>query len=149
MRWSLRDCGVGFLLAIAGILAYGVANALLGRLYFAWFGSINHSPAAKDFFAHPSVLAIPYTLLSPFFEELIVRAYLMTELLELTGSSLLAVGCSTALQFSYHLYYGWLGALAISMVFLVFSIYYLRARRATPLIVAHGLVDIASLIQLW
>ena len=51
---------------------------------------------ARDFFAHPSVMAIPLALLNPFFEELLVRAYLMTEVMELTGS-LDTRGCSERL----------------------------------------------------
>jgi len=149
LRWSLRACSTGFFLAIAFMIASATANLLLRRLHLAWFGFIDNSPTAKDFFAHPSFMAIPFTLFNPFFEELIVRAYLMTELLELTGSSLLAVVCSTAVQFSYHLYYGWVGALSISTGFLVFSLYYLRARRATPVIVAHGFIDILGFIRLW
>jgi membrane protease YdiL (CAAX protease family) len=73
----------------------------------------------------------------------------MTDVLELTGSAMLAVVASTVLQFSYHLYYGWIGALSLSMGFLVSSLYYLRTRRATPIIVAHGIVDLAGLARLW
>jgi len=59
------------------------------------------------------VVVIPFSLLNPFFEELIVRAYLMTEIMDLTGSAMLAIATSVLLQASYHLYYGWFGALAL------------------------------------
>jgi len=95
------------------------------------------------------MMAIPVFLLNPFFEELIVRAYLMTEIGELTGSWILAAGLSTALQFSYHLYYGWEGALSLSFQFLVFSIYYANTRRAIPVILAHGFFDVIALLRLW
>jgi membrane protease YdiL (CAAX protease family) len=94
-------------------------------------------------------LAIPFSLLNPFFEELIVRAYLMTEVMELTGSSTLAVALSVGVQFSYHLYYGWVGAISLSFFFLVFALYYVRSSCALPVIVAHGFVDVYALLRLW
>jgi membrane protease YdiL (CAAX protease family) len=94
-------------------------------------------------------MALPFAFLNPFFEELIVRAYLMSELTELTGSRLLAVAISVLIQSSYHLYYGWEGAIALSFQFLVFAIYYARTRKAVPLIIAHGFFDVYWLIRLW
>ena len=106
-------------------------------------------PNSGDFFAHPSVLAIPFTLMNPFFEELLVRAYLMTEIVELTGSSALAIAVSVAVQTSYHLYYGWSGALSLAFLFLAFALYFARSRRALPVVVAHGVFDIYGLVRLW
>jgi membrane protease YdiL (CAAX protease family) len=74
------------------------------------YASVAKGPSARDFFAHPSVVAIPFSLLNPFFEELIVRAYLMSEVIDLAGSPAFAVALSVAVQFSYHLFYGWAGA---------------------------------------
>jgi Type II CAAX prenyl endopeptidase Rce1-like len=68
---------------------------------------------------------------NPFYEELIVRAYLMTELLDFTASPLLAIFASVAVQFSCHLYYGWLIGTGLSAGFLVFSCIICAA--ATPL----------------
>ena len=104
---------------------------------------------ARKIFGHPSVMAILYSLLNPFYEELIVRAYLMTEVKALTGSWMLSAALSVLIQFSYHLYYGWEGAIALSFLFLVFSIYYALTQKATPIIVAHGVFDIWGLIRLW
>lgn len=107
------------------------------------------SPAAKTFFGHPSLLvAFAFCLLNPFFEELIVRAYLMTEIIELTGSSALAVVLSVVVQFSYHLYYGWTGAASLCFQFLTFALYYARSRRALPIIMAHGFFDVFGMLRL-
>ena len=73
----------------------------------------------------------------------------MTEVKALTGSWILSAALSIALQSSYHLYYGWLGAITLSFQFLAFAIYYARTQRATPIIVAHGFFDIIALIRLW
>jgi membrane protease YdiL (CAAX protease family) len=87
-------------------------------------------------------------LLNPFFEELIVRAYLMTEIKALTGSTAMAVAVSVVLQASYHLYYGWFGALTVAFSFLVFAVYYARSGRAVPVIVAHAAFDIYGLVRM-
>ena len=132
-------------------MAYGLGYTLLQAMHHLAYGSvaIGPGPTANSLFAHPSVLAIPYTLLNPFVEELIVRAYLMTEVIELTGSSMLAVVFSVGVQFSYHLYYGWFGAISLSSLFLVFALYYKYARRALPVVVAHAFHDVYALSRLW
>ena len=148
-RWSLRDVGVGLLLTVLSYAAYAVGGGTIQFVHHLLYGSFAHHPSGKDFFAHPSVLFIPYTLLNPFFEELIVRAYLMTEVIELTGSSMLAVVLSVGVQSAYHLYYGWAGAASIAFFFLVLALYYVRTRRALPIIVAHAVSDVYALIRLW
>ncbi len=149
LRWLLQDVGVGLLVAGVSYVAYIFGSMVVHVVHYAIYGSLATSPTGKDFFAHPGVAVLPFAFLNPFFEELIVRAYLMTEVLDLTGSSLLAVGLSVAVQFSYHLYYGWAGAIALSFQFLILALYYARSRRALPIIVAHGFFDISALIRLW
>lgn len=147
LRWSIRDCVIGFPLYLAYLVAHGVAFSSLHAALSA-LGPVPPAPSPRAFFGHPSWMAVPYLFVNPFFEELIVRAYFMTELLDLTGSSLLAVLCSTALQFSYHLYYGWIRATGMAAGFLVFSLYYLRTRKATPIVAAHAVLDISALLRL-
>ncbi len=149
LRWSLKDLGVGLLVTGASFAAYLLGSTIVHLVHYWMYGSLAGGPSGRDLFAHPSVAFIPFCLLNPFFEELIVRAYLMTEVLDLTGSSILAVAFSVGVQFCYHLYYGWAGAISLSFQFLIFSLYYLRSRRALPIIVAHGLFDICALVRLW
>jgi membrane protease YdiL (CAAX protease family) len=87
--------------------------------------------------------------LNAFFEELIVRAYLMMEIKELTGSTVLAVMSSVVVQASYHLYYGWMGALSVAFMFLTLAIYFARSRQALPIVIAHEIFDLYALIRLW
>jgi membrane protease YdiL (CAAX protease family) len=149
LRWSLRDVAVGLLVAGVSYVAYGLGHTLVQAVHHLVYGFYSTGPTAKDFFAHPSVWALPFSLLNPFFEELIVRAYLMTEVIELTGSSVLAIALSVGVQFSYHLYYGWVGAISLSFLFLVSALYYVRSRRALPVIVAHEFFDVYALLRLW
>jgi membrane protease YdiL (CAAX protease family) len=149
LRWSLPDVGVGLLVAAVSYAAYGLGHTLVQTVHHLVYGSFATGPSAKDFFPLPSVMAIPWSLLNPFFEELIVRAYLMTEVIELTGSSTLAIALSVGVQFSYHLYYGWAGAISLSFLFLAWALYYARSRCALPVIVAHGFFDVYALLRLW
>ena len=93
-------------------------------------------------------MGIAFCLLNPFFEELVVRAYLMTEITELTGSTVWAFILSVVVQFSYHLYYGWAGAISLSFQFLVFALYYAHSRRALPVVLAHDFFDVYGMLRL-
>jgi len=81
-------------------------------------------------------------LLSAAEEELVVRAYMITEVLDLTGGVALAVLASTCFQGLYHLYQGGPSALRDAAAFLIYSIYYIRHRRATPLVLSHFLYNL-------
>jgi membrane protease YdiL (CAAX protease family) len=149
LRWSFREVGYGLVVTIAAYLAYAVGYSIVRSIHHALFPGAPSSATVQQLFGHVSFMAIPLFLLNPFFEELIVRAYLMTEVKDLTGSWTWSIVISTVVQFSYHLYYGWVGALSLSFQFLIFSIYYARTRRATPIVVAHGIFDVLGLVRLW
>lgn len=72
-------------------------------------------------------------------EELIVRAFLMTETAELSGSWALAVFLSVGFQTLYHLYQGTGSALMAAGSFFVSAVFYASTRRITPVILAHSL----------
>jgi membrane protease YdiL (CAAX protease family) len=83
------------------------------------------------------LLTVVSQLANAAYEELIVRAFLITEVVELTGQVPLAVLSSVCLQALYHLYQGGAGALVNAGGFLILSIYYVRYRRITPVLLAH------------
>ena len=88
-----------------------------------------------------------FMCVNPFFEELIVRAYTMSEVIDLGGSRTLAVIISVAVQMSYHLYQGLASVLSLTFLFAVFSIHYVRTRRIVPVILAHLCLDLFSLFR--
>lgn len=106
LRWSMLDAGAGLLLAAVAYVVYAVGYLCLSLLHRVIFASTAAGYSGREFFSHPGIMMIPFSLLNPFFEELIVRAYVMTEVIELTGSATLAVALSVGIQLSYHLYYG-------------------------------------------
>jgi membrane protease YdiL (CAAX protease family) len=94
-----------------------------------------------------SGLSIAFVCLNPFFEEAIVRGYLMTEIVELGGRGALAIVISVAAQMSYHLYQGFTNGIVLTTAFTVFSIYFWKTRRLAPVVLAHLCVDTYALIR--
>jgi membrane protease YdiL (CAAX protease family) len=90
-------------------------------------------------------LPVLYVLLNPFYEELLVRAFLISEMEAIYRGTALAVLASVALQTSYHLYQGLPMALSHIPAFLLFSLYFVRTRRILPVIFAHMLMDVSAL----
>ncbi|HEV2135310.1 MAG TPA: type II CAAX endopeptidase family protein [Terracidiphilus sp.] len=149
LRWSMRDVGMGLVVAIIAYITYAFGYTFVHFVHRAVLTHATGGVTAREMFTHLSVATIVAFLVNPFVEELIVRAYLMTEIGELTGSWTLAAAVSVAVQTSYHLYYGWVTALSLGFQFAIFAIYYARSRRATPIVVAHGIFDILGLIHVW
>ncbi len=75
-----------------------------------------------------------FTFVNPFFEELLVRAFLITEIEAIFANTNLAATMSIVLQTTYHLYQGIRSALALSSSFTLFTLYYVRKRRILPVI---------------
>jgi membrane protease YdiL (CAAX protease family) len=148
-RWSLRDAALGLPIALASYISYAISYYAIYYIHYAIYGAPIPQTPVVQIFGHLGYAAIPFVLVNPFFEELIVRAYLMTELIDLTGSSALAIAVSVALQFSYHLYYGWWNALSLAFQFLIFALFFAASRRALPIITAHALFDLYALLRLW
>lgn len=146
MRWSSRALVSGLLVTLLAYVSYYFGYSIIRFVAPAF--SLSTTGGHTYHHPYPSFAAIPFFLLNPFFEELIVRAYLMTEIGELTGSTVLAIALSVAVQTSYHLYYGWVGALSLGFEFLAFSVYYARTGRIVPVIVAHELFDLYAFVRL-
>ena len=148
LRWSFRGLGSGLLVALAALLFYGAGQFLLHLVAPGIYAPQHSSQVAHQLFGNPPLVAVPFYFLNPFFEELIVRAYLMTEVKALSGSWTLSAALSVLVQFSYHLYYGLGGAIALSFLFLAFATYYARTQKATPIILAHGIFDLLALVRM-
>jgi len=126
-------------------------DARLRNLTYFSYLMVGHGFQAWDnraalFGANVGVLPIFIVLLNPFFEELLVRAYLITEVESLFTSTSLAVMASVTLQTSYHLYQGVPNAISLSAGFLLFSLYFVRTRRILPIILAHLYLDVGAVL---
>jgi hypothetical protein len=78
-------------------------------------------------------------------EEVVVLAYLVTRLRQLSWSPARSIVASALLRGSYHLYQGWGGFAGNLAMGLVFGFLFLRwGRRTWPFVVAHTLLDIGA-----
>ena len=150
-RGLLAGLGLSLGFVAAGFLGYYLAYYSIQIAHFHYFGSYlsfssYHEPHESAGWGE-ALLYLLYLGLNPFFEESIVRGYLMTEILELSGSTTAAVLFSVAIQISYHTYQGSLAVAWLLSGFLVLAIYYARTRKLFPVIVAHAVLDI--LVGLW
>jgi membrane protease YdiL (CAAX protease family) len=103
------------------------------------------SPLQLDETGVPLFLNVSFSLLNAFYEELFVCAYVIAAW---RGSDIwTAIGISSIVRLSYHLYQG---PLAIAMIFpfgVLFAWYFAHQRRLAPIIIAHAVLDVIALSQ--
>lgn len=147
-RPSIKGAFIGLALAALGWLAYVVVLTVTQVIHKHYFGTyIVRANSALLFPKASWAVLLPFLLFNGFYEEAIVRAYLMTELSQLTASIGLAAAASIILQASYHTYQGWLAVSGLTATFAVFSIYYARSRRLFPIYIAHVVVDLFAVMS--
>ncbi|HET6840461.1 MAG TPA: type II CAAX endopeptidase family protein [Candidatus Angelobacter sp.] len=147
-QWTDLFKGLG-LFTVALIVMGVFASATRYLWFIATLQTISGSHNYPSFSSASLWLVLPFLLLNPFCEEVLVRGYLMTEIIDLRGSVILAMLISLVLQTSYHLYYGVFGALTVGSGLAVLVLYYGKSRRLMPVILAHCLWDLTALIPLW
>ncbi len=145
-KWS--DVGWAAVLASGGYLVYSlIFDVMYGSGLTMVEAQASGARVGRYLFGGSLfTLTLAFQFINPFFEELIVRAYLMTEVKQLTNSTAAAVVCSTALQTSYHLYQGVPRALATGCMFFVWSIYFAKTKRIMPIILAHLFFDVSAVV---
>jgi len=79
-------------------------------------------------------------------EEILVIGYLLRRLDQLGLSPARAIAISAVVRGSYHLYQGFGGFLGNAVMGVIFGLLYLRWKRVTPLIIAHGLIDTGAFV---
>ena len=79
-------------------------------------------------------------------EEVLVTGYLLIRLRRLGVRPVNAIAISATLRGSYHLYQGFGGFVGNAIMGVIFATLFLRWRRATPMIIAHTLIDAVAFI---
>lgn len=135
------DIPYGILLWVFSLCCYTLVSPTILSVCesLGWHRAEPYLPSARLGF---SAVAYVFIFLNPFFEEMIVRGFLISEVTALTGSSVVAVFVSVLLQVSYHIYQGVPYALSAGVTFLIFSIYYVRTKRIVAIITAHFIFDL-------
>jgi membrane protease YdiL (CAAX protease family) len=140
-----------FFHGIGLFVAAWVLSLLVGSVYSSsyrfWFGAAPQFKNVSQMFPiHLSTLWVTFVIVNGFYEEGIVRAFVMTDITSLTQLKWFAVIFSVALQAGYHLYQGPSNVVMIVPVFLVFAVYFARTGRAFPIIFAHIIQDLLILV---
>jgi len=145
-KWT--DVPVSFGLAFCALVAEMMLWRFIALASSATTGHVVDSTQKNVEFVSAGVTVWTFALIAinPFFEELIARAFLITEMQTLTGSAGIAVVVSVLLQAAYHLYQGLVPALLYSAIFLVFSLFYIKQRRILPVILAYFYFDLTAVL---
>jgi len=138
LRDFLRGAGLAALIGGSG----------LGLYFIAYKSGIALNVVAEN---EPDVWwRYPILLLSAFqnglLEEVLVTGYLLTRLRKLGVNPAAAIAISATLRGSYHLYQGFGGFIGNAIMGVIFGTLFLRWRRATPMIIAHTLIDAVAFI---
>ena len=131
----------------AGLAAF-IGGTGLGLYFIAYKSGIALNIVAESL---PAVWwRIPVLLLSALqnglLEEVLVTGYLLTRLRKLGMRPGYAIAISATLRGSYHLYQGFGGFAGNAAMGVIFAVLFLRWRRATPMIIAHTLIDAVAFV---
>ncbi|MEW9700768.1 CPBP family intramembrane glutamic endopeptidase [Paenibacillus sp. SI8] len=130
----------GFLLYFGIYIVYIIALTIAPNF--------SEAPKNIDFLkTNISIFYFVFIMINPFFEELIVRAYTITELKYLIKKEEMLVLISTLIQTSYHLYQGLIPALYVGIMFFIFSIYFVKSRKIVPVIIVHLFFDLMAMLH--
>lgn len=151
LDFSWRDLYRGFILVL---VFYGVNFFLqmIINIYTILSGGdvLNRLPDNIEMFSQGpiSIITIIFIIINSLYEEIVIRAYLITEVKDLSNSPTFAVILCVLIMTSYHIYQGLLPLLSIAAIFLIFSIYYVKKKRIMPVILAHTYMNIISFIAI-
>jgi membrane protease YdiL (CAAX protease family) len=148
ISFSWRDVPVSFILIVFSYIAFYLCYLIIFYGYYSLAGRVLSQPVKTQTYldAGVTVGTVLFVTLNPLYEELIARAYIISEVKYLTDSGILAVLVSVVVQSLYHLYQGVPATIALSAMFLVLSVYYIRYKRIVPVILAHLYFDLFALL---
>jgi membrane protease YdiL (CAAX protease family) len=146
VHWADLPKAFGLVITSFGLM-WVMALAVPYVYFLVTLNTFHDTGPSSTYFDSSLWLLVPFLILNPFFEEILVRGYLMTEWIDLRKSVVLAAVISLAFQTSYHLYYGVFGAAIVGCGLSVFAIYYAKSRRLMPVILAHMLWDFTIVLS--
>lgn len=153
-NWRTKDFPFKFNFKIlgAGILLLFSINFILNLTSLIPFveefliakSSVTHQNSANTGFAMVILTAV---ILNPFFEEIFLIGYLGKWFEK--HSAIVFVIVSTLIRVSYHTYQGYFGIYTVTIMGLVFAMYYLKYKNLTPIVLAHMLFNLNIYIRLF
>ncbi len=129
-------------LALFAVVAIGGIGVYLGAVELGVNRFVVPVPPLGHWWTVP-VLVLVATQ-AALLEEVVVVAYLVTRLRQLGLTEVAAIGASALLRGTYHLYQGWGGFAGNLAMGLLFGLFFVRTRRAWPIVAAHLLLDVGA-----
>lgn len=146
--WRRKDLGIqlSWTNAFAGLLLVG-ATYLFNVALWELLGRLVGGREFLMQFAHAISLSLPVALLLSIvngaFEEFFLCRYLVEAFARFGPAA--AIGISSLIRMSYHLYQGPLGAILVLGFGVIVSLFYWRTRQVWPVMLAHMLTDLMAL----
>ena len=148
---GFRPPGVGN--TLIGVAAGVVVLAVLGTMYFLVLPALHLADSAASTANGSALLATPFwwrfisTVRAAVSEEVLFRGYAMERIEELSGSRAVATVLScTVFTLDHVTAWGWSHELVVAIGGLAFSLLYLWRRNLWTNIIAHFIVDAASVL---
>lgn len=148
---GFRAPGIGN--TLIGVVAGVAVLAVLGAMYFLVLPALHLNDSVAATANGGALLATPFwwrlvsTVRAAVSEEVLFRGYAMERIEELTGSRVVATALSLAVFTLDHVtYWGWSHELVVATGGLAFSLLYLWRRNLWVNIIAHFIVDAASVL---
>jgi membrane protease YdiL (CAAX protease family) len=141
ITWAVLICA-------AGILLFVMSQLIGNRM--GWRGEESMLQRMRPVDRRDFVWIV--LILSPtagFCEELIYRGFLISRLLDLTGSMTVSVLISSAIFGVSHLYQGPWGALRAGLIGLLLAVPVATLGTIVPSIIAHALIDAVAIPLVW
>ncbi len=141
VRLRSSDWAWGFALLAAGFGGDQMIEHVFWHL--GWWPA-RHAELAHGLSGAGWVLLVLAVVGTSFAEELVMRGYLIPRLESLRFSSLSAVLISSALFGAYHIYQGYVAALAVTVTGLLAGALFVHTRRLWPVVIGHLLLDLVA-----
>ncbi len=138
-----------FLLSVLVLYFLSIAAAIVSAIpiFFGWHESDLMIRKIVLLLRGHNAMIFFIALTAGVTEEIIMRGYILTRLLQLFKKPLLPVLISSLIFAALHYKYGSLRELIFTfLIGLIFSIYYLQYRNIKAIIAAHFLIDFINLI---
>lgn len=150
LTWRWSDLGVTILLLLISHFVHVASHYALSDVYYTVTGRVLDLAAQRPITpAGEPTIPLSYPLLvlvNPIFEELVERGYVISELRWLTKRPYVGVVANLVINRVSHLYQGPLAVLRDVPLTLLWSWYYVRWHRLTPLILMHLVLDMNVIV---
>jgi membrane protease YdiL (CAAX protease family) len=150
--WKLQDFNldISFKILGIGVLLLMFSNLILNIIYMLpEYLSVNIESTTYQLnikpTAHIGIIILSSVIINPIFEEVFLVGYLSKWFSNFTPVVFIIV--SITLRLSYHTYQGLWALTGMTIFGLILTLYYVRYKRLTPVVIAHALFNLSFYLR--